>query len=433
MSGVKIHLRGNIIFGLFVVVLLLGGLGFWAATADIAGAIIASGKIEVEENRQVVQHPDGGVVEKINVKEGDVVAAGDILVELDASNLQSEFAIVEVRLFETMARRARLQAERDDAAAPRFDAELIEAAEINSEVRSLLEGQGRLFSVRRTSLEEEVLQMSKRSRQVSDQITGINAQLDALAQQLVLIRKEKTDQKTLLDRGLAQASRVLALEREEARLSGSVGELIARRSQAEGRITEFDLAILASKTTRREVAITQLRDLEYQELEMSERRRALQQQLERLDIRAPVSGVVYDLKVFARKSVIRAADEILFLVPQDRPLVISAQVPTMHVDQIHLFQSASLRFASFSQRTTPELLGTVVKISADAFQDEMTGVPYYKVEMTLNDGELVKLPEGAILVPGMPVDAFLRTTDHTLIEYLAKPFIEYFNKAFREP
>jgi HlyD family secretion protein len=260
----------------------------------------------------------------------------------------------------------------------------------------------------------------------------VDAQREALNDQLALIDEELASQQALLEKGLAQASRVLSLQRERARLSGQVGELTASRAQSEGRITEIDIEILKLGTKRREDAITTLRDLEYRELESAEKRRAILQKLDRLDIRAPVSGIVYGMQFFTPRSVIRAADPVLFLVPQDRPLVIAAQVSPIHVDQLFVGQDVTLRFSTFDQRTTPALVGKVAQVSADAFVDEASRASFYLVEIGVNEGELDRLPEGSTLLPGMPVDAFIRTKDRTPLAYLVKPLTDYFTKAFRE-
>ena len=220
-------------------------------------------------------------------------------------------------------------------------------------------------------------------------------------------------------------------QREQARLLGQVGELQASAAQAEGRITEIEIEKLKLVTTRREQAITELRDLQYRELELAERRQSLRQQLDRLDIRAPVSGVVYGLTVFAERSVIRAADPVLYLVPQDRPLVVAARIDPIHRDEVYVGQPVTLRFATFDARTTPELYGTVMQVSADAFTDEQAGASFYRAEMVLNEGENEKLGDLRI-VPGMPVEAFIRTSDRTPLAYLLKPLTDYFNRAFRE-
>ncbi|HGG65772.1 MAG TPA: HlyD family type I secretion periplasmic adaptor subunit, partial [Rhodobacteraceae bacterium] len=421
-----------LIIGFLAILLLVGGFGTWSVMANISGAVVASGQIEVDQNRQVVQHPDGGVIAEINVQEGDLVDEGDILIRLDPTNLTSELVVVEGQLFELMARRGRLEAERDGAEAISFDPELIKAAESSKDARTLMQGQQRLFKARQESMAQEIAQMQKQRNQISDQIDGITAQQNALETQLELINEELENQQTLLDRGLAQASRVLSLQREDARLRGTMGELAATKAQAESRITEIDIEVLKYGTKRREEAITRLRDLQFRELELTEKRSALKERLSRLDIRAPLAGVVYGMQFFAPRSVIRPADPVLYLVPQDRPLVIAAKVQTINIDQIFVGQEVILRFPAFDSRTTPELLGRVVKVSADAFTDERTGISYYRAEIVLLEGETEKLPQGATLIPGMPVQAFIRTNDRTPLAYLIKPFADYFAKAFRE-
>lgn len=422
--------RRQMIAGGLSLLILVGGFGTWAVLAQITGAVIASGQIEVDRNRQVIQHPDGGVVSAILVDEGDTVEAGDLLIQLDPAVLQSELTIVEGQLFEIMARRGRLEAERDDADEISFPPELI--AFNRPEIQGLIEGQTRLFEARLESAEKTKEQLEQRRAQIRSQILGIEAQQTAITRQEELITQELSDQQSLLDRGLAQASRVSALQREEANLLGRVGELSAARAQAAEQITEIEIEVLGLDTTRREEAITRLRDLQFNELELSERQRTLTTQLDRLDIRAPVSGIVYGLQVFAEQSVIRPADPLMFLVPQDRPLIIAAKVELTDVDQIYVGQEATMRFSAFDQRRTPELLGKVTLISADAFQNDATQASYYRVELQLNEGEIDRLPEEMTLIPGMPVESFVRTADRSPMDYLIKPLADYFAKAFRE-
>ncbi len=422
--------RNHLTIGGLALLVLVGGFGTWAVTAQISGAVITTGQIEVDRNRQVVQHPDGGVVEEILVDEGDTVQAGDLLLRLDATTLQSELAVVEGQLFEILARRARLEAERDNATTLTFSPVLLDAA--TAEVQTLMEGQTRLFKARVETSQSAVEQLTQQRAQIASQLAGIAAQQEALTTQRDLIAQELADQQTLLDRGLAQASRVLALKREEANLMGSVGQLTAQAAQAAERMTEIDLQILGLSSTRREEAIARLRDLQFNELELSERRRTLRRQLDRLDIRAPVSGVVYGLQVFAEQSVIGPADPVLFLIPQDRPLVIATQVQVVDVDQIFVGQEVTLRFSAFDQRRTPELRGRVTLVSADAFQNETSGLSYYRAEVELLEGQMARLPADITLIPGMPVEAFVRTADRSPMDYLIKPLADYFTKAFRE-
>lgn len=417
--------------GFVALAILVFGFGLWAVLTSIAGAVVASGRVEVEQNRQIVQHPEGGVVAKIYVKDGDSVAAGDALISLDGDLITSEYAIVEGQFFEILARRGRLEAERDDAEVIKFPDELTASAQTNLDHAALIAGQDSLFAARKDTVAKSLEQLGKRRDQTLSQIDGIDAQLVALARQLELIDEELVDQRTLLQRGLAQASRVLSLEREAARLSGQVGELQGSRAQSDGRVTEIDLERLRLASQRREDAETDLRDIGYRALELAERRRSLAGQIERLDIRAPVSGIVYQMAVTTPRSVIRAAEPVMFLVPQDRPLVISAQISPINIDEIHVGQPVVLRFPAFAARSTPELNGQVVRISADVMTDEVTRGSYFLAEVTVADGEIEKL--GALkLLPGMPAEVYIRTGDRSPMAYLLKPFIDYFNKAFRE-
>jgi HlyD family secretion protein len=417
--------------GFITLAILVFGFGGWSLLTHIAGAVIAQGQVMVENNRQVVQHPDGGVVAEIAVTEGQSVATGDLLIRLDGALIQSQLTIVEGQLYEAMARRARLEAERDEAASPDFAPELQAAALQNPSVQELVEGQRNLFISRRDTLDKQTQQLGKRAGQIAAQIEGIDAQIAALQTQVDLINREMTDQKTLLEKGLAQNSRVLALEREAAQLQGNIGELVSSRAQADGRATEVELEILRLAALRREEASTQLRDIGQTELELSERRRALQEQMARLEIRAPVSGLVLGLQVTSPRSVLRSADPVLYIIPQDRPLVINVRVQPIDIDHVTIGQSVRLMFPAFSTRTTPELMGQVSQISADAIVDQNTGVPFYSAEIVLTESEMAKIAN-LTLLPGMPVDAFIQTGARTPMAYLIQPFTDYFRNALRE-
>lgn len=431
-ADTQFSLRGPMVAGVLGLAILVGGFGTWAATTNISGAIVASGSIEVDQNRQIVQHPDGGVVSEILVDEGDTVTLGQPLIRLDPTLLLSEMTIIEGQLFEIMSRRARLQAERDGKDEIVFAEEVLQRTLVDAEVAELVEGQRNLFFARRDSIEGEIEQLRKRSDQITDQVIGIDAQQTALTRQSDLIKQELVGKEELQRQGLVRAPEILALQREEARLAGSVGELKAQKAQAEGKITEIDIQILSLETRRREEAITTLRDLQFQERELAEQRRAIKERLSRMVITAPVGGIIYGLTIFTPRSVIRPADPVLYIVPQDRPLVIAAQVEPIHIDKLFVDQEVSLRFSSLDQRQTPELFGSVVQISADAFEDQNSRVRYYRAEIVLNEGEIDRLPEGAALIPGMPVETFIRTDDRTPLGYLVKPFMDYFAKAFRE-
>lgn len=418
--------------GFGMLLLLLGGFATWAARAQIDGAVVASGRIVLDQNRQAIQHPNGGVVEEILVREGDTVAEDEILITLDPNLIVSELNIVEGQLFEILARRGRLEAERDEVDEIVFDALLLEKAQIEPNVAALASGQQRLFEARRETLNKAVVQLRNQRLQLEEQIAGIDAQVAAGIQQINLIDTEEQGLQELLAKGLARSQRVLALQRESARLVGALGELKARRAQAMERIAELEIQELQYRASRREDAITVLRDLQYNELEMAERRLSLTKQLERMEIRAPVAGVVYDLRVFGRRSVIRPADPILYIVPQDKPLVIEAQVDPINVNRVFATQEVVLRFSSFDMRETPDLFGTVTHVSPDAFTDLQSGASYYRVEVELPNEELSKLSDEQKLIPGMPVESFIRTGEHTPIEYMTAPLTRYFSRALRD-
>lgn len=399
--------------------------------ARISGAVVAAGKVEVEQNRRVVQHPDGGVVAEVRVLEGTRVAAGEVLVRLDPSEITSELAIVENRLFEFSARAARLRAERDGAPHPVFDAALTEKARVRPEVADLMQGQVRLFEARSETLAQEAGQLARQKTQIASQIRGLEAQTRSFARQLALVERGLEQQRDLLARGLVNSDKVLALELDEAQLSGEIGRLSALRAEAEERMTALDIDVLRLSVTRREQAIAQLRDITAQEAELLERRLALNRRLARLDIRAPVSGAVYGLTVNTPRSVLRPADAVLYLVPQDKPPVIAARILPIHIDQVHVGQPVVLRFPGFDSRSTPGLEGRVARLSADAFTDERTQASYYRAEIHLAPGEAHKLG-GKAIVPGMPVECFIRTEDRTPLAYLTQPLADYFRRAFRE-
>ena len=423
--------RGPVLLGIFALILLVGGFGVWSWTARIAGAVVAGGQVEVEQRRQVVQHPDGGVVAEILIHDGETVTAGQPLIRLDGALLNTELVIVEGQYFEILARRGRLEAERADGTHITFPEELIATATDRPELNALMEGQSSLFAARLDTLKQSLGQLAKQSEQIESQIGGIDAQAGALQKQRDFISQELRDQRALLEKGLAQAPRVLALEREAARLDGQLGEITATRARAVTQLAEIDLSRLEKSATYREAAETELRDLGYRELELAERRRSLTEQISRLEIRAPVSGVVQELQVTTPRSVIRPADPILYIIPQDRPLVVAARVATINIDEVHPGQQVVLRFSSFSSRTTPEIDGVLSRVSPDTLIDQATQIPYYRAEVTIPATELDKL-KGLDLIPGMPVEVYIQTGERSPMAYLVKPLSDYFIRAFRE-
>jgi HlyD family type I secretion membrane fusion protein len=423
--------RAPIAVGLLALIVLVGVIGVWSVRTTLSGAVIASGTIVVENNRQVVQHPEGGVVGAIEVRNGDIVTVGQTLIRFDDSLQRSELAILDTQLIELQARKARLEAEARAANDIDFPEALLTSAETNEEAAAQIRGQEELFRARSATLEQQRQQLSEQILQIENQIQGTQAQLTALGTQEELIEGELADQESLFERGLVPVGRVIELRREAARLAGEIGKLTSDIAQLRGQIAGIEIEKLRLAAARREEAIVTLRDIQFREIEITERRLNLLERLSRLEVRAPVSGVIYGQQVFAVQSVVQGGAPIMYIVPQDQPLLVQARVDSIHIDQIRLGQEALLRFTAFDQRRTPDMTGHVAAISADVLVDERTGVNFYEIQLLPTEEDLPKLA-GQVLLPGMPVEAFIRTDDRTPISYLTKPLTDYFNRAFRE-
>ncbi len=417
--------------GFVALAVLVGGIGVWSIRTHLAGAIVSQGVVEVKSNRQVIEHPDGGVVGELIVRDGDHVRQGDLLLRLDGTFLTSEKIIIESQLFELLARKVRLEAERDGVDAAELDARMQALAAQEPVDSDLIDGQKNLFLARSDTLNQKIDQLGKQRIQIESEIEGTQAQLKALQRQVELIGNELADQKGLLAKGLTQASRVSALQREEARLTGDIGRLEATIARRKGQIATTGIQIVELTSTRREEAIAELREVQAQVVELSQRRLSLTERLSRLDIRAPVNGTVFGSQVFAVQSVVQPGEPMMYLVPEDTPLLIAARVDAIHVDQLYAGQEVALRFPAFNQRETPEIDGHVVNVSADALTDQNTGFTYYRAEVAPDDGQIERL-NGQELLPGMPAEALIKTDERTPMSYLVKPVTDYFNRAFRE-
>lgn len=423
--------RRPLLIGVLAMLVLVAGFGGWAMTSQLAGAVVATGRIEVERNRQAIQHPEGGVVAELLIDEGDRVAGGDVLLRLAPGQLARDQAVTAARLFELRLRRARLEAERDAAPNVRFAPALVQIAATDVELADLLQGQRSLFAARRDTAEREIDQLRGRITQIAAQIDALHAQEAALAVQLSLVETDLERQTSLFDRGLIQSDPILRLQRDAAQLQGALGEVEARKAEAAERVIETELAILQLGTTRREQAIAELRELRVAEEELRQRLADLDRRVAALEVRAPVAGRIIGLQLFGPQSVLRAGDPVAFVVPENRPLVITTQVPAIHIDQVFMGQAVSLRFPALDLRNLPDMMGRVTQVSADAFVDERSGASHYRAEITLDEGELARLAPRELL-PGMPVEAYIRTIDRTPLTYLLEPFRIYFSRAFRE-
>ena len=469
--------RRSVVLGLLTLAVLGGGLFGWGAFASISGAVIATGQVEVETRDQPVEHIDGGTVGAILVRDGDRVAAGEMLIRLDDAQLRSEATLLEAQAAVLAARRNRLEAEFVDAATIRWDAALAARAQDDASVQSIVDGELRLFEARRSSREGQAAQLRERIGQTRKQIVGLQSQAEAVKRQNGFVARGLAAQRSLFEKGLTELPRLLALEREAAQLDGQAGDIAARVAGARGRIAEIEIQILQIDTRRVEEAEGQARDVQAEENQVRERLASVRRRLGRMEMRTPVAGEVYGMAVNAIGEVVRPGEPILKIVPEDAGLVVVARLEPIHVDQVHAGQEAVLLFSAFPARVTPEYTGRIERVSADVTRDERTGFEWYEVEVAIGgrvetEGEAEfrswaargaagladLLPKGLLrektatlaeewgqpppssggappelaLTPGMPVEVHVRTGERSPLSYLVKPLTDYFGRSMRE-
>ncbi|MEE4238800.1 MAG: HlyD family type I secretion periplasmic adaptor subunit [Anderseniella sp.] len=424
------NMRRYQIIGFAGLFLVMGSVAGWAALSEIRGAVIASGQLVVDGNTKRIQHRDGGIVAEILVKDGDLVKAGDLLLRLDDTDARAELGIIETIRAEWLAKGARLKAERDGASQISFPAELL-ARQDQPVIAELLEGQERLFTSQKASVDGRVKQLDERIEQLNKEIAGIEAQLLARQQQRKLISKELRSMQQLLEKGLVQVTRVLALEREQARLDGETGQHEAQIARARGQISEIRVQILQIKDDAQTKTLGELREAEAKVAEFDERRIAVAAKLKRVDIRSPRDGYVHQLAVHTIGGVIGAGDPVMIIVPEEDPLIVEVKVRPQDIDQVHAGQEAVMRFPNAVSSITPQISGEVLFVSADLKQPEPNEPPFYTVRLQLSEGEAVKL-NGLELKAGMPAEAHMQTASRSPLSYLLKPFRDQLQHAMRE-
>ena len=415
--------------------------GGWLALVPLAGAVVAPGNLVVQSNVKTIQHPTGGVVAVIKVRDGMHVDAGDLLVQLDATQTQANLQMVNKQLDGLRARIARLVAERDEMDRLEIPPELAARASENS-VSSLLTSENSLFKARFTARKSQKDLLQSRVAQLSEEISGLNAQLDSKAKQLDLIAGELTGVQDLYDKRLVPLARLTTLQREKARIEGERGQLISAIAETKSKIGEAQLQIVRIDQDFRTDVVKELGETQGKEAELVERGVAARDQLERIELRAPTSGLIHQLSAHTIGGVIRAGDPIMELVPDADELLVETRLQPNDIDQVRPGQKAFVRFSAFNQRTTPQLSGTVSYVSATTSHDQPTQIPqagaqggaqgsYFTVRVMLAEEERRRL--GSLqLVPGMPAEVFLQTGSRTMMSYLLKPITEQMQRAFVE-
>jgi len=431
MSGTQRSIRAHLVAIAAAALFVVLGVGVIGATTELAGAVIAAGALVVDSNVKKVQHPTGGIIGELLVRDGTRVQAGDLLIRLDETTAQANVAMVDKSLAELYARRARLEAERDGSDVIEFPDDLLRSAQQHADIGRVVTGERRLFELRRQAQDGQKAQLRERVSQLNEEVRGYTEQSAAKGKEIEFISRELEGVRELFSKNLIPIARVTALERDAARLEGERGQLIATIAQGKGKISETELQIIQVDQNMRSDVAKELADIRAKIAEMVERRVTAADQLQRIDIRAPQTGMVHQLSVFTKGGVVAAGEQIMLIVPEADDLIVEVRVDPQKIDQLELGRAATLRFPGFNQRTTPELNGRVTRIAADVIQDQRTGQPYYLVRIGLAADEIERL-NGLKLVPGMPVEAFISTGERTMLSYLLKPLTDQARRAFRE-
>jgi HlyD family secretion protein len=407
-------------------------IGGWAATSELSGAVIGQGVVVVDSSVKKVQHPTGGVVGELRVKEGDRVKAGDILVRLDETQTRANATIITKSFDELLARQSRLETERDNGGQIVFPKILLERArDPDSEAARAIGAERSLFDLRRQSRGGQKAQLKERTAQLQEEIKGYVGQAAAKEKEVSFVHQELEGVRTLWQKGLVPISRLTALERDTARLEGERSQLSGMTAQARGKIAEIELQIIQVDQDLRAEVGKDLIEARSKISEVAERKTAAVDQLDRIDIRAPQSGRIHQLTVHTVGGVIAPGEQIMLIVPDADALAIEVKIAPRDIDQVYVGQIASMRFSAFDQKTTPEIEGEVSLVSADLTQDQRTGTSYYTTRVSPKAEELVRLG-AAKLVPGMPVDVFIKTSGRTALSYLVKPLRDQAGRAFKE-
>jgi HlyD family type I secretion membrane fusion protein len=422
------RIGSRVIMGTVLGVLLLGVIGGWALTAKLTGAVIAAGTVTVDQNLKFIQHRDGGIIARILVREGDVVAKDQVLFELEDAQARAELSILRAQLLEVEARVARLTADREGRLAITFPAHFTRD---DPATATLMDGETRLHEGNITNRDSQQLQLELAIDQIGDEIAGLEAQRAALVDETALVEDAHQSLVELDGKGLVEATRISASRREQVQLRGQMGELDAAMARSRARIGEIRVRILSISEVARTEAQRELGLTETRASELTDRITAVQDRLARMDIRAPIAGTVNELNIFTEGGVISPAEVLATIVPADARLRIEAKLSPAAIDQVYADQPARVRFSAFNHRTTPELAGRIIQIAPATTRDDVTGEPFYLVYVDIPQSEMDRLGD-LDLMPGMPAEIYLSTHEQTAMAYLAKPLVDQFERAFRE-
>jgi HlyD family secretion protein len=423
-------LTGELRSGLRVLVFAVVILGGSATFIPLSGAIVAPGVLVVESKVKKVQHPSGGIVSQINVKDGSHVAAGDLLVRLDETQARANNQMLIKQLEQVQMRIARLVAERDgarDLTLPRS----LEGRDSGDDIGELLISERGQLTARAVTRDSQKELLRSHGQQLREQIVGLEAQVKSKAEQMNLIARELSGVEDLYNKGLSTITRLAGLQREASRLDGERGQIISAIAESKSKISETEIQLLRIDQDFRADVTKELREAQDKEAELTERSTAAGDLLKRIDVRAPTAGVVHELAVHTIGGVLAPGEMIMEIVPDSDELVIEAHLPPQEIDQVKLGQTTHVRLSAFNQRTTPQLAGRVSYVSADLSRDKGSNASYYTVMVTLPASERRRAGD-LQLVAGMPAELFLQTTSRTMMSYLFKPITDQLARMFNE-
>ncbi|MCJ8325166.1 MAG: HlyD family type I secretion periplasmic adaptor subunit [Rhizobiales bacterium] len=416
--------------GLIAIILLIFGIGGWATIAKISGAVIAQGQVVVEGKPKSVQHLDGGLIAQIYVQDGDVVKASDVLVRLDDTSLRANLAIIENRLIEYRINRVSLIAERDGSAELMIPEGL--SNQITHEnVKQMVASQKRLFATRREMLNSQISLLNKKIQQNGEQINGLVAIQKTKQQQFDIVNDELNSVKKLERNGHSTKIQLQIKQRESLQIEGEMAERLFEIARIKASNGETEIKMVQIKQDHLERVLSELKQMDGQIQELEQQKISSLNQLGRIDIVSPISGIVHNSQLHTVGGVITSATELMQIIPQDTNLIIETKLDPVNIDQVFIGQLASVRLSAFNQKTTPELDGVVDNISANVIQDRVTGGVFYQLIIKINQEEMSKLGQ-LKLIPGMPAEVFIKTKDRTTMNYLLKPLLDQINRAFRE-
>lgn len=425
-------IAGYVLTGLATLVLLIFGAGFWATQSVIASALVIPGTVESTKRSHVVQHPHGGLVAEVLVREGDHVAAGDLLIRLDSGYLEAALHMTRASIFELEASQSRLRAQFDGQTELRFAPDLSAQAQGDPTLAALLVREQLTFGAVRAAVAIALDQVGLRKRQTAARLAGVEAQNAATQEQHTLVTRALSDQQQLLSRGLAQAATILALEREAASLQGALGTLAAQRTEAETLLIELDAEAHALTAQHRQDAAEGIAALVPRLRTHQREALSLTRELGQTRITAPVAGRVQDLLVHHPHAVLPIAETLLSVVPPRADHKVLARIAPGDIDQVYPGQDVTLRLSALEAQNTPEVAGVLTRLSASVLTDPRSEARYFEAEISIENSLLASLSADSVLTAGMPVEVLIKTGAGTPLAFLLKPVRDYFARALRE-